>query len=209
VTKIAILPAAGNSIRFGRIPKEMLPLPNGRSLIDHAIDRVEFCDRVVIVTSHSKALLHSQLMDRNAKIIQQVGNEMYGAWATVCGLYNADRYYMTMPDTWMPADAFMDCPDNVDFALGVFTTYEPERFGVFAEGGIVNKDENQPVPATAWGALMWTRKVYDDWQKQGITDYTEAIVRAMSRFTWSTWDIGEYHDCATAYHYGKLWERLK
>jgi len=209
MVKIGIIPAAGKSIRFGRIPKELLPLPDGRALIDHAIDRLSFCDRIVVITDSRKVAFHQAIVGGRVTMTYQEGNEMLGAWMTACSLYVGDRYYMTMPDTYIRADAFSGCPHDTDFALGTFQTYEPERFGVLGEGGVIDKWEDAPVPATAWGVLTWSRRVYELWESKRVWDYTTAINTGLGYAGLHTWDIGEYHDCANAMHYGQLWDRLR
>lgn len=207
--KVGIIPAAGKSMRFGRIPKEMLPLPDGKALIDHAVSRLSFCERIVVVTNPDKYPLHRAIVGQNINMVYQTGNEMFGAWMTACGLYKADRYYMTMPDTYIDDNAFDACPHDKDFALGVFETNNPERFGVLAEGGVKDKYEDAPVPATAWGALMWSYDVYKLWCEKRLWDYTAAINEALGYAGLHTWQIGKYFDCADAYHFGELWDELR
>lgn len=209
MVRTGIIPAAGKAIRFGRIPKELLPLPDGRALIDHAIDRLAFCDRVVVVTDSRKAPFHNAIVGGRVTLVYQQGSEMLGAWLTACGLYRADRYYMTMPDTYIKQDAFADCQHDEDFALGVFETYEPERFGVIDGGLVQDKHKAAATPATAWGALVWSDDVYRLWLDKQVWDYTVAINEAVKCAGLHTWPIGEYHDCADAYRYGQLWDRLR
>ena len=207
--RIGVIPAAGKAIRFGRIPKELLPLPDGRALIDHAVDRLQFCDRIVLVTSDEKLPFHQAIAGDRVTIVCQEGNEMFGAWMTACSLYKGDRYYMTMPDTYIDGSAFEGCPEAIEFALGLFDTYEPHRFGVLAEGGVRDKWDNAPVPAKAWGALMWSRKVYEEWAAdKRLWDYTKAINNAL-HYGLNTWNIGKYFDCADAGRYGELWDYLR
>ena len=209
MVRIGIIPAAGRAIRFGRIPKELLPLPDGRALIDHAIDRLSFCDRVVVVTNSRKEPFHNAIVGGRVTLVYQQGNEMLGAWLTACGLYRADHYYMTMPDTYIKRDAFADCPHDKDFTLGVFETFEPARFGVIEDGLVHDKHKAAATPATAWGALAWSDDIYRLWLDKKVWDYTVAINEALKCAGLHTWQIGEYHDCADAYRYGQLWDVLR
>ena len=211
INKLGIIPAGGNARRFRGIPKELLPLPDGRSMLEHALERLAFCDKIVVVTNKTKRDFHKMITSNNDKVyvVLQNGDEMFAAWRTVLSLFNANRYYMTMPDTFTEFYTFERCPENVDFALGVFQTFEPERFGVLSEGGIVDKDEIARVPATAWGVLAWSQKIAQMWRDQYFANYTDAINAALEIAGLHTWNMSFYFDIADVNEYDKLWEFFK
>lgn len=206
--KLGIIPAAGKATRFGGIVKELLPLPDGRSLLEHAVSRLSFCDRVVVVTNHRKTEAHKRVLDDDIILQDQIGYELWGAIQTVYQTFDADRYYMTMPDTWIDPSAFDEVPNN-SFALGYFFTMTPERFGVLKDGYVVDKDEEATRPAQAWGALAWDRHVCEIWDERKPENYTQAINLALSNVDWGTWQIGRYYDCANMQRYMELLDHLK
>jgi len=205
--KMGIIPAAGKAKRFGGIPKELLPLPDGSTLLDHTIARLSFCDKIIIVSNNEKIAIHRKIVGERAEVIEQSGNEMYSAWITACGYCHADNYYMTMPDTYLPDDVF-DGVGPATFSLGLFETNEPERFGIFANGNVVDKPVNAPVPSLAWGALQWSYATFMRWQEHNCETYTQAINDALT-INHSTWSIKYYYDCANTIQYLKLLDEMR
>lgn len=210
--KIGIVPAGGHAKRFRGVMKEALPLPDWRTLLEHAIERVEFCERIVIVTNEDKYTFHKRLIsayrDRRIELMLQTGDGLWGAVKTAYTAYNGDQYYLTMPDTWMTEDAFGGVPD-IPFGYGYSLTDEPERFGVLIEGRFVDKPTSCRKPAVAWAVLTWNKDVRDYWLREDFEDYTEAINGAMANFRHGHWPIGRYYDCADVERYLELLNYLK
>lgn len=196
--KIGILPAAGKAIRFGGVDKELLKL-NGKTMLEHAAARLP--ENVVVITTEGKLQNHMKVLPKAIFAIQEGNQDLWSAIKT--GLtFQADRYYMTMPDTYMRVDVFKNAPQE-DFNLGTFTTDKPERFGVLRDNRVIDKQAGE-IPATAWGVLTWSRNVRDYWLKCEVNNFCEAINVAMTAFYFQTWDIGKYHDLASAEDYTKL-----
>lgn len=208
VSKIGIIPAAGKATRFGGLFKELLPLPNEKLLLTEAVERLRFCDQVVVVTSNEKADAHRAVLPKDVILYYQTGIELWGAMQTAFTHASADFYYMTMPDTWMEVNAFADAPVN-EFSLGCFKTDEPERFGVLESGFVVDKHAGAHKPATAWGALAFNHEIADFWKDAQPMDYTSAINMALARGKWGLWEIGQYFDCANLERYLDLLSHLK
>jgi len=206
--KVGIIPAAGSATRFGGIIKELLPLADGRSLLEHAIERLSFCDRVVVVTSPGKMHQHRTNIRQRVNIIPQHGHEMWGAMQTGMNAYDADQYYLTMPDTWMYDSAFHGVPE-IDFGYGYFITETPERFGVLVGDRFVDKPKDADVPAVAWGVLTWSKAVRDLWNEKRITNYTDAINQAIRDYSHRHWHIGPYFDCADMNRYMELLDYMR
>jgi CTP:molybdopterin cytidylyltransferase MocA len=99
VSKVGIIPAAGKATRFGGLFKELLPLPNERLLLTEAVERLRFCDQIIVVTSNEKAEAHKAILPKDVIIQYQTGKELWGAIQTGFMRASADFYYMTMPDT--------------------------------------------------------------------------------------------------------------
>ena len=203
--RLGILPAAGNSERWGGYPKELLPLPDDLTFLSRAVRSLKAsgCDFTAVITNPSKIHLHAYHLKNWGRVLFaiQQGAEMWGAMTTALEV-PADEYYFMMPDTYIPDHPF---PEQVegDFALGLFPTQEPERFGTLRDGAIVNKQPSVE-PCLAWGALAWKRSVAEYWKDRSYADYTEAINDAMSRFGFTTWSLSFYHDIGSMSHYRRF-----
>ena len=208
VSKVGIIPAAGKASRFGGLFKELLPLDNGRLLLTEAVERLRFCDRIVVVTSADKAAAHRAVLPNEVVIHYQTGTELWGAIQTGFMHESGDYYYMTMPDTWMNTDAFADSPVN-EFSMGCFKTNEPERFGVLENGFVTDKHAAAHKPATAWGVMAFSHEIADFWKDAQPGNYTSAINMALARGKWGLWEIGHYFDCANLDRYLDLLRYLK
>jgi len=204
---VGIIPSGGHAVRFGGIPKELLPLPDGYTLLDHAIERVSFCDKVIVVSNDEKIALHRAIVGDRAEVIPQYGHEMYGAWLTACEHVHADRYYMTMPDTYMEDNVF-DKLHLSHFSVGLFETNEPERFGVFLSSSVIDKPTNAPIPSLAWGVLQWSSATLNRWREYGCETYTQAINLALD-YSYNTWRITKYYDCADVKQYYRLLDEMR
>ena len=203
--RLGIIPAAGKAVRFGGVLKELLPLPSGVSFLGEAVLRLKAarCNDIVIITSEEKIQQHADRVgDFVFYAIQNDNRDIYGAIATAIH-FEANEYLFTMPDTYMNRDAFKDY-DGFRFALGCHFTFEPERFGCFKNGVVVNKDKSIPTPATGWGVLAWTKEVVELWRAFTPADYTSAINMAMEKFGYKTWMLDFYHDNASIDDYVRL-----
>ena len=202
--RLGIIPAAGKARRFGGVLKELLPLPNGVSFIAEAVLRLRnYCDDIVVVTSEEKIRDHSLELGGNVfYAIQEDERDIYGAMVT--GMhFDADHYLFTMPDTYMPRNSFSGyC--NEPFAMGMHETMTPERFGCLTDGLVINKNENIPTPAQAWGLLAWSRETKKFWKAWDVMTYTDAINVGISNFDYVTWNLGFYHDNASIEDYMQL-----
>lgn len=196
--KVGIIPAAGKAERFGGIFKELLPARDGVSFINHAVDRLRLvCDLVVVVTNKDKAQSHIQNIKGVIFIEQDNELNLLGAVQSALKI-EAERYFFTMPDTYMRRDVFIDAP-LMGLSLGIFQTYNPERFGCLVDGLIIDKSPHIESPAPAWGVLSWR----GEWRSNFFyTDnFTNAINGIIKATGVSTWDIGYYSDMATVKDY--------
>lgn len=196
------------AVRFGGIYKELLPLPDGRALIEHAIERLSFCDKIVIVTNREKFRLHGRYTGKGVSMLLQTEPEMWGALSCAQYAFEADEYYMTMPDTWIKPSAFANAPDT-DFAYGYFLTHQPGRFGVWMGDRFVDKPTDATVPAMAWGLLKWSKRIKALWECEHVENYTQAINAAVRHANNGHWFIGNYFDCADMQCYMELIDYIK
>lgn len=200
--RLGVLPAAGKADRWGGYPKELLPISDDHTFLSRAVETLTCsgCEAVLLVTNPAKIHLHAyHLKNRsNVSFVLQQGNEMWGAMATALQT-PADEYLFMMPDTFLPDRPF---PTSLQahIGFGTFTTDEPERFGVFRDGRIVNK---QPAGGTglAWGALAWTSDVAKYWKSQVYEGYTQALNAAIRGFEYTIWELEQYFDIGNMRHY--------
>jgi len=189
--RLGIITSGGKAVRFGGIPKELLPLPNGLSLLYETYLRLKsYCDDILVITSEEKMAIQSGHLGPGLYYHIDRGEGMWAAMETAF-VFNADEYLFSMPDTYMNRDAFKGY-DGFSFALGCHFTFEPERFGCFKDGIVVNKDKSIPTPATGWGVLAWTKEVVELWRAFTPADYTSAINMAMEKFGYKTWMLDFY-----------------
>lgn len=200
--RLGILPAAGMAERWGGYPKELLPVSGNSTLLSRAADSLHTCgcDVVVIITNPSKVQWHAHHLKHmdNIVLAVQKGKELWGAITTAIQI-NADEYFLMMPDTFVPGRPFpasLQC----EFAMGLFETEEPERFGVVRDGRIVDKQPSGS-PGLAWGVLAWKWTVAEYWRKGHFTGHTEALNEAIGLFGYGEWHLDYYYDIGSMKHY--------
>lgn len=200
--RLGILPAAGKAERWGGYPKELLPISETDTLMSRAVQSLKECgcDSVLVVTNPGKIQLHAYHLkdwDPIHFVIQQ-GRELWGAVTTAIQM-PVDEYYFMMPDTYLPQLPF---PQSVkaDLCLGLFSTNEPERFGVLRADQLVDKQAG-PIPCLAWGVLAWRRSVAEFWRSRQFASHTDAINSAIRAFGYSTWHLDYYYDMGSMDYY--------
>lgn len=195
---IGIIPAAGRASRFDGILKELLPAQDGASLINHAYRRLrKRCDLIVVVTNGQKVQHHMTSVKGVLFVEQGNQNDLLGAIQAVMTI-PAERYCLTMPDTYIKPSAFDGMPEAA-LSIGTFQTDKPERFGCLVNGFVYDKQAGLKCPATAWGALSWSGSTHDTFYRSATL--TEALNSIIDQHGYSTWDIGNYHDMATVADY--------
>lgn len=202
MNRLAILPAAGNALRFGGQYKELLPVANGENALQAAYRRVSQFEQVLIITTPEKIALHAQACPQ-AVFVLKTSDQLYETLLNCLKGFPADEYYFTMPDTvW--SGAWPKTPYN-QLGLGIFQTYEPERFGVLYDSRIVDKGmwTKPGTPFMAWGVLCWTKAVRDYWLENEFPNLPTALNAAMQHLGYSCFQISDYHDFANLTHYAK------
>lgn len=203
--RLGVLPAAGKAERWGGYPKELLPISRNSTFLSRAVRslQVSGCDYVVIITSPSKIHLHTFHLKDWAGVLYSIqqGEEMWGAISTALEM-PADEYLFLMPDTYVPLMPFPASLDS-DFAMGLFRTDEPERFGTLLGDQVVNKQPRES-PCLAWGALAWSRSVAKHWRAMSFDNYTDAINDAIQVFGYGCWELAYYYDIGSTKHYSEF-----
>lgn len=195
---IGIIPAAGRATRFGGLAKELLPAWDGRSLLSHACARLRpYCDLIIVVTSQKK-VEHHMKEAKGVMFVEQAGSELLGAVQSGITI-PAERYYFTMPDTFVPDDVFDIAPTGKWLSVGTFFTMTPERFGCLVDGFVIDKQQGLPAPAEAWGCLSWDGAARSEFFNAG--SFSDAINNIIKKFGHRVWQIGDYFDMATVEDY--------
>jgi hypothetical protein len=205
MSKVGIIPAAGKAERWGGVIKELLPTGHDERLIDTAIMAMAFggADRIIVVTSSEKIGPLAQYLDHRYDqlpihyILQRGDNDIWSAIETSFDLAG-DLNLFAMPDTIIPLASFLQPVNEFDFTFGTFKTRQPERFGVFHEGEIVNKDPGLPAGTyDAWGVLAWSKRVVEFWQRKIWSDYTTGLNSAYQYFPAHIFGLDFYFDMAS------------
>ena len=204
MTRLGIIPAGGQALRFGGTLKEMLPCKEN-TLLERAVMAMNtgYADDVVVITTPEKIGIHAaQLKNRNVWYRLALGS----LWASLEDVMRIeyDQYMFAMPDTYFPGDCFDDDHEG-DFRLGVFKTNTPSRFGVVHEDVIWDKyfDAGE---YEAYGVVLWSSKVADFWAENSskIRTHTDAFNLAMDEFGFELFNLDYYYDMASFDDYRKL-----
>jgi len=201
VSKLGIIPAAGKSVRFGSIPKMLLPIGRYGTFLDRTFDVLGHCTRKLIVGSNETMV---QLMARTnarpdlAYAFQHKDQDIWGAIRESFP-FAGDMNYFVMPDTIVPLDAFDTVTMRHSFYLGLHWTEKPERFGMWRGHEVVNKQPGRP--GWAWGVLAWSKRVAKFWAEGEFFDYTTAINAACANFRAKPFRMKYYRDMSSMQDY--------
>lgn len=200
IKAIGIISAAGKAERFGGVSKELLPAKDGFSLISHAYKRLQpVCDLVIVVTNKDKVRDHIKELEDVYFVEQTNQLDILGAIQSGMKKIKAERYYFTMPDTFLRDDVFIDMPLGDGFSIGLFETLKPEKFGCLVDKVVYDKSSDVPSPAQAWGVLSWNGMIQDLFFEN--PDLPLVLNNAIKKYGFEYWDIGEYYDMATIHDY--------
>jgi len=204
-SNVGIIPAAGKAARFGGVNKEMLPAHDGTPFICHAYNRLKrHCDVVFVVTNSEKINLHMSMLEDAVFVKQQNDNDLLGAIQSVLSVdMRVQRYFLTMPDTYMKESVFDLMPKRF-LSLGMFSTDTPNRFGCLVDGRIYDKSNEVSAPASAWGVLSWDAIAKSILMSSPTL--TDALNTMIEKYRYCTWGIGDYFDMATIQDYTKYIE---
>ena len=191
--KLGIVPAGGVAFRFGGVMKELLPIRDGETLLTRCVDAMSFCDATLVLTTPVKVQAHIEALAAFQNIVFAMSMPTLWDSIKLALKLDADRYYFAMPDTLFPSEALRE-DFTEPLAFGVFETYSPERFGVFVNGVICDKEN---VPGKAWGTVMWDRRVAEYWRGQSYQNHTDAWNDATRNFGYNIEQMDYYYDFAS------------
>lgn len=203
--KSAIILAAGQSVRFNGLLKELLPTGEDREVIDHSISAAKQwgADRIIITTNPNKIAQHAKqfskpkYQDLNISFKVLYEGEMLDSLLLACQEATSENL-MLMADTVFSGG--IEVPKR-NLAFGTFNTNTPDRYSIFDGGRIVTKPKEYTGNYKAWGCVAFSDKVAKYWQSYMFNHYDAAFNSAISEFGYDTFDIGTYHDLGTFSRY--------
>lgn len=203
--KSAIILAAGQSVRFNGLLKELLPTGEDREVIDHSISAAKQwgADRIIITTNPNKIAQHAKqfskpkYQDLNISFKVLYEGEMLDSLLLACQEATSENL-MLMADTVFSGG--IEVP-KCNLAFGTFSTNTPDRYSIFDGGRIVTKPKGYTGNYKAWGCVAFSDKVAQYWQSYMFNHYDAAFNSAISKFGYETFDIGAYHDLGTFSRY--------
>lgn len=206
---VGILPAAGLCSRWNGTYKELLPTWENTWVIDSSIDSMKQAGvhNFVIVSSPQKISSHVQHFSKNkykdiniSYVIQYTPTGLYDAIKlALVTSRNYDQFIFTMPDTLISGTACIDIletlnydGDRIKFALGIFPTDIPERFGIlkysircgsdkgrYLEYEIVDKPDVSKVECNKWYIFLDGASHYMAWGMAGWRrEFTEFVLNS-------------------------------
>jgi NDP-sugar pyrophosphorylase family protein len=175
---VGIIPAAGKASRFHGVYKELLPIGDGKVLIEHTIDHMveAGAERVYIITSIDKVRAHQRVIHKDVDfILQAENNDIWSAIKTALPMMG-DVNLVAFPDCYISKNPFSL---DGDFGLGLFDTRRSERFGVLTEDGTIVNKQSFPDKQRAWGTIQFHRSIGEYWMAHEPADYTDALNQAL------------------------------
>jgi len=186
-----IIAAAGHAVRFGGIPKELLPLGVADTPLQRAVALGRRLGEVVVITNPEKASLHRRVLEGVELKRQGPRPELWGAIRT--GLQRGRPGALIMADTVTDFRRFeMTHP----LMFGTFTTRESHRFSVLGARAIATK-KRLVGPRQAWGVVSWSAEVSDFFMTLEVSHYDRAFEAAIRRFGYGTFALKHYADLGT------------
>jgi len=204
---VGIIPAAGQAVRWGGYPKEMLPTGKGQWILDHTVRsllRARVTELIIVTTPTRIDVIVDHMSGYSEVPIAYVIEQKYtpDMWSAVaeCLPFCGDHNLLAMPDTYYPETAFSGRKQYGDLHLGLFETDNPERFGVLINGCIYDKVAALAgTRQKAWGLVGWSRRVADIWLRELRTlgRFADALNLAIRQVGYVYFPVEYYTDFAT------------
>lgn len=207
---IGYVPAGGTNERWGGGYKEMLPIREGRWMLDNAVITLleAGCDHVYIGTSPIKATMHMEHIRRrgieHVSFIMAIPT-MWDALKTFLPYALGEDVLMMMADTITVFDSHSMLQDWSNINLGVFATIFPEQFSVFLNDRIVTKPQDIVITKSvnAWGIVGWSDEATRLWLNAKPDGYDEAFNLAIKELSSSRFYLPYYYDFADFKSYSR------
>ena len=198
-----IIPAAGDAVRFGGCPKELLPISETDCALTRAVRLAQSLGGVAVVISNPhKARFHEAALKRAGLDGEIVVREKYqhkDLWGSIERGLELDRAGgLILADTVaaIGVDAVTLVPQNRQLVFGCFQTREPGRFSILLPDRIATKEAAAPGNC-AWGMVFWDAAVTNFLLGLELDHYDRAFEAAMGRFQWGMFPLEYYYDLGT------------
>jgi hypothetical protein len=205
-----IIPAAGDAVRYGGIPKELLPISETDCSLTNAVKLAQGLGDPVIISNPHKEYFHRKALDRAHLICEIVVRQDYqhkDLWGSIeRGLELERAGGLILADTvtlFNAAHTFQTAP----LEFGIFETKEPERFSIVTPEGIYTKHKSPP-GNQAWGMMLWNADVTNFLLGLEVDHYDRAFESAMHHFNWKAFPLSFYHDLGTFKAYREFLEKI-
>lgn len=190
-----IIPAAGEAVRFGGVPKEMLPISGEETLLARAVRIARKIGEPVIVTNRNKEHLHRRLVP-DAEIIVKEDHRHLDLWGSILvGLKHGIPGGLVLPDAVTDFDP-LTIPAHLPICFGTFQTDTPERFSCLIGDRIATK-QCAEVPAVAWGMVAWSGLVSEAFLAETFVTYDAVFQMVMQTMGYGTFPLHYYQDLGT------------
>jgi len=209
MSRLGIIPAGGQAVRFDGIHKELLPCNgDGDTLLDRCIESMTLgrADQTLLISNPQKIAIHAERTAGRGLLYKLGCRDLWKSLFAACQL-EYDYYLFAMPDTYYPVEIF-DTDFDGDLTVWLFDTDKPERFGVVQDGVIWDKciHATPGIVHRAYGALAWSRNVVNLWKDQveHIENHTQAFNLALTHFHPYLKFMDYYHDMESFADHRKL-----
>lgn len=203
MTRRIIIPAAGDAVRFGGCPKELLPISETDCSLTRAVRLARALGgEPVIISNPHKEIFHRLALERaglECELRVRQNWKRKDLWGSIeFGLQNGVAGGLLLADTVPAINPATDWKKfaGVQLLFGVFETREPERFSILTPDGIATKQPHPP-GNLAWGMMFWTAEVTDFLRLQETEHYDRAFEAAMKNHAWDVFKLEAYHDLGT------------
>lgn len=218
---IGIIPAAGHAVRMNHLPKMLLPIPTGGTLIETLCQRMSVIGARQLVVGTRSTHYEALASACNATVYRaETATMSETVLAAKPYVWEGEHTVFGMPDSFFDdAQAFVKLHsalrDGADVAVGVFYTRRTQRGKIgmceLRSGRVVRVEDKPEITELVWGwgVLAWR---YDFWQHIHAADphVGYAVQRAIE---WGM-DVravkleGEYFDCGEPASYFELINHL-
>jgi hypothetical protein len=230
-----IIPAAGDAVRFGGIPKELLPISETDCALTHAVRLAQsFEAEALVVTNPRKKELHQSVLERSGLPVEICVRQNWkhkDLWGSIeLGLSaNMQAGFesggLILPDTVAETSSISipvydsslgnpAHPGGTAILFGVFTTLETERFSVVvpyvgdSKRVRIATKEKLPGDGLAWGMILWNKNAADFMLGLEVGHYDRAFEAAARQFNWGMFKLASYHDLGSFKSYREFLESL-